>query len=355
MDKLLTISIAAYNMESYIRQALDSMIVERLIDDLEVFVIDDGGTDRTLEITQEYAQRYPHSIFPVHKENGGYGTTVNYSIEHATGKYFKLLDGDDEFDRKAFSCFVALLKAVDADIIISSVTIMKGRRAKTKREENVKMGKVIELCELDRIQNCSIWTTTVRTEILQQAGILLPEKCLYTDTIYMIKVLAQARTIYFCDLSVYRYRLDRSGQSSSPDVIAKHYQEQIRVFKLMAETYVACKSQGNPNLPVLRYRLMYTYQKAVSAIMRLNPKVALEVLRRFETDGRQTINEVYTAAEKRGKLGAMLWLLRRTNYMFFPLAKISFDIWHNKGFGGGGLTGKLHNTPVIADCMGCAA
>lgn len=61
--KILTVSIAAYNMEKYIRQALDSLIDERVIGDLDVFVIDDGGTDRTFEIAKEYAAKYPHSIF----------------------------------------------------------------------------------------------------------------------------------------------------------------------------------------------------------------------------------------------------------------------------------------------------
>ena len=97
-DKTLTISIAAYNMEAWIKRALDSLLDKRVIDDLEVFAVDDGGTDRTLEIAKEYALQYPNSIFPIHKENGGYGSTVNYSVKHANGKYLKLLDADDWFD-----------------------------------------------------------------------------------------------------------------------------------------------------------------------------------------------------------------------------------------------------------------
>ena len=117
--KILTISIAAYNVEQYIRQALNSIIDESVIDELEVFVVDDGGTDQTLEIAKEYAEKYPQSIIPVHKENGGYGTTVNYSIARATGKYFKLLDGDDWFDTEALCRLVKALRETDADIIYS--------------------------------------------------------------------------------------------------------------------------------------------------------------------------------------------------------------------------------------------
>ena len=120
MEKILTVSIAAYNMEKYIRRALDSLIDERIIHDLEVFVIDDGGSDSTLDIAKEYASKYPNSIFPVHKENGGYGTTVNYSIQYANGKYFKLLDGDDWFDKNGLYELVNRLKKADSDIILTN-------------------------------------------------------------------------------------------------------------------------------------------------------------------------------------------------------------------------------------------
>ena len=94
MDKILTISIAAYNVEKFLRSTLNSLCEQTVIEDLEIFVVDDGSTDETLCIAQEYEKKFPDSFFAVHKENGGYGSTVNYSIAHATGKYFKLLDGD---------------------------------------------------------------------------------------------------------------------------------------------------------------------------------------------------------------------------------------------------------------------
>ena len=94
MKKTLTISIAAYNVQKYIRQTLEFLIIPKIIDDLEIFVIDDGGQDETLSIAKEYADQYPDSIFPIHKENGRYGTVFNCAIQRASGKYFKLLDGN---------------------------------------------------------------------------------------------------------------------------------------------------------------------------------------------------------------------------------------------------------------------
>ena len=106
-------------MEKYIRQALDSLLSCRHAQSIEIFVIDDGGTDHTLEIAKEYAWKHPGTVIPVHKENGGYGSTINYSIEHATGKYFKQLDGDDWFCADKLDDFICLLGNVDDDMVFS--------------------------------------------------------------------------------------------------------------------------------------------------------------------------------------------------------------------------------------------
>ena len=91
MTKTLTISIAAYQVGQYIDQCLQSIVHSEAIDEIEVFVVDDGGRDDTLEKAERYRAQFPDSIFLVHKENGGYGSTINYSLAHATGTYFKKL------------------------------------------------------------------------------------------------------------------------------------------------------------------------------------------------------------------------------------------------------------------------
>ena len=118
MGKLLTLSIAAYNAEKYIRNALNSLVDESILDALEVFVIDDGGIDSTLDIAREYERNYPHTFHAVHKENGGFGSTVNYSIANATGKYFKLLDADDWYETEGVVSLVQFLGETDDDLIV---------------------------------------------------------------------------------------------------------------------------------------------------------------------------------------------------------------------------------------------
>ena len=325
--KILTISIAAYNVRDYIRQTLDSLTDERVIDALEVFVVDDGGTDGTLDIAKEYAARYPDSIFPIHKENGGYGTTVNYSIAHATGKYFKLLDGDDWFDINGLVALVDILKKTDADIVLSPwKTVTEDGEKKLHAEKDVPMNTPVRLSEVDRVRQLSAKSITARTDAVKRAGIDLPSKSLYTDVIFTIKVLAAAGTIYYSDDCVYCYRLGRAGQSVDAASRAKHYKEGMNVSRISTRFYEACKASGNSNRSVLLWDAAFVYcVGAVKCIMCLEPKTGKAVLKQFEKESRNISKDVYDAALRYGKAGLMLRLLRLTGYMAFPLAKAVFD------------------------------
>ena len=119
MGKILSVSIASYNVEKFIRKALDSCCVPEIMDRLEVLVVNDGSTDSTLEIAREYEEKYPQTFRVIDKKNGGYGSTVNASIKAATGKYFRLLDGDDWFDRDGLVSFIEELTVAEEDMIVA--------------------------------------------------------------------------------------------------------------------------------------------------------------------------------------------------------------------------------------------
>ena len=120
MSKILTISVAAYNVEAYIKENIESIVAAKVKDDIEIFVVDDGGKDGTYEIAEDYKNLYPGIVHAVHKENGGYGSVQNYSIAHATGKYFKILDGDDWMDTEGLTKLVEYLKASDVDAVVTN-------------------------------------------------------------------------------------------------------------------------------------------------------------------------------------------------------------------------------------------
>ena len=77
MHKILTISVAAYNVDKYIRELIESVVQSSMSEKIEILIIDDGSNDNTYKIAKEYSDKYD-SVSVITKENGGYGSTVMY-------------------------------------------------------------------------------------------------------------------------------------------------------------------------------------------------------------------------------------------------------------------------------------
>lgn len=322
MGKTLTISIAAYNMEKYIRRALDSLIDERIIEDLEIFVIDDGGQDATLKIAKDYAERYPSSIFLVHKENGGYGTTVNYGIAHAKGKYFKLLDGDDWLDRDGLYALVNQLKAVDCDVMLTNYLTGPDENHLEKHQiEGLENQKAIDICELNLKEMVWHAEITFKTTMLRGIGLSLPEHMLYTDTIYALEPFAFADTIYFYNIEVYCYYIGREGQSMSKSVRKKHRAEQWKIIEMLCGSYERKKKDGH-HVDYFGHAISIAYAGAFREFIQTAKLLAAEAAAFQSYDYRiRTISaDIYQRAEMQGKAGLLLkWMRRSGFHLFYPV------------------------------------
>lgn len=324
-SKILTISIAAYNVENYIRRTMDSLIDERVIDDLEIFVVDDGGTDRTLEIAKGYAERYPHSVFPIHKENGGYGSTVNYSIAHATGKYFKLLDGDDWFDKEGLYQLVSMLKETNADLVITPFCKVNETNTVENIRYDVRWGEEIEFDELlkERLPLFHMHTMTYRTKVIRDSELELPEKCLYTDVIYATVPISLCKTISFLESIVYMYSIGREGQSVERSSRVKHKSDYKKISLIDCGHYERLKSLNAENLQYIRLRAASGCTGAIISIL-ASPvnSDSLRELKEFDRKIREISEDVFYEEEQLGKVGKLMKLLRRTGYLPYWFLKL---------------------------------
>lgn len=258
MQKLLTVSVAAYNVADYIRGTLDSLLHPDCIDALEILVVDDGGTDETLSIVKEYEEKYPQSVIGIHKENGGYGSVINTSIRRATGKYFKQLDGDDWFETENLPEFLQLLKQVDADYVVTPMWMFnevdESRVLRDYFEELSTGVRSFDAMDFKTISpmHCS----TFRTKLLQEHDITITEHCFYTDVELVNRPLPYLETICISHTPVYVYRVGREGQSVSVTGIRKHYREHERVFWNLLRIYNSLPEEKTAKRSFLRQRLV---------------------------------------------------------------------------------------------------
>lgn len=84
-----------------------------------MLVVNDGSKDNSSDIAHEYESQYPVTFRVIDKENGNYGSCVNRGLAEALGKYIKVLDADDWFDKEGFAEFLDYLGDCDSDMVIS--------------------------------------------------------------------------------------------------------------------------------------------------------------------------------------------------------------------------------------------
>lgn len=211
--KILTISIAAYNVENYLEETLQSCIIED--DGLDVIIIDDGSLDKTKDISEKFVREYPEIFRYFYKENGGYGSTINFSLKVAKGKYFKLLDGDDSFNTEMLKSFINNLRDSKSDLVITDYLMVYNdlRKSKETIHNRILPQKEYVLKDVEENVIFSMPCLCHKTELLRKLNFKITENCFYTDTEFIVLTMPYISTIIYYDIIIYKYRVGIEGQS----------------------------------------------------------------------------------------------------------------------------------------------
>ena len=248
MEKILSIIIPTYNMAALLPRCLDSLTASGVLDDLDILVVNDGSTDSSRAVAYSYAERYPQSIKVVDKKNGNYGSTINAALPLAVGEYVKVLDSDDCFDSQALAKYVAELKSLEQGVDVSVthfLMIHEGGRTETVKYQNYgrepyTYGKVYNLDKVlgdGFIRYFLMHSLTYRTQLLRDHGYRQTEGISYTDIQWSSYPFFWAGSIVFHDLVVYRYNMDREGQTMDPAVIRKSLPQLERMTMDLMDFY----------------------------------------------------------------------------------------------------------------------
>ncbi len=242
--KLLSVAVPSYNSEAYMRKCIDSLLAGG--EDVEILIVDDGSTDRTGAIADEYEALYPSIVKAIHKENGGHGSAVNAGLECASGLYFKVVDSDDWVKESAYHRILEVLHDITAgdstlDMLVSNFVYEKEGEAKhkvMKYRHALPQDRIFtwnEVKHFHKGQYILMHSVIFRTRLLKECGLKLPEKTFYVDNIFVFEPLMYVRNMYYLDVNFYRYYIGREGQSVNEEVMISRVDQQIKVNKLMVD------------------------------------------------------------------------------------------------------------------------
>lgn len=238
MEKILSISVAAYNLGSMIEDNINSFCNSNVSDYIELIITDDGSKDDTVKIVEEYSLKYPNVIKLIKKENEGPGSTVNSGIKNATGKYFKMVDGDDWVDSKNLEGFVEFLKTIDVDMVFSDYSIFDNQN-KTIIENitfDLKAKEALSFEDCYKACPCQMHAIAFKTSILKDNNIRL-DNCFYTDVEYVLYPIKYVNTVAYYDSIIYIYRVAQSGQSVSIPSMKRNVAQHEMVLNNLLEYY----------------------------------------------------------------------------------------------------------------------
>lgn len=245
---MISIIVPAYNVEQYLGRCLDS-ILGQTYTDLEILVVDDGSTDRTSSIADEYAQKEDR-IKVIHQENRGVSAARNAALKAATGDYIGCVDSDDRITPHMFERMLGVIeengldmaicayKSVDADDAPDADPISTTTTGKTHLLSKEETLDIYVNDDRDFHIYHSVWSRLVRRDILE--GLEFPEGEESEEIVYTAKAIYRCKKIAFIDEPLYIYSKNRSSSiMNSKERLSKrrfdeelpHWKEQIAFFR----------------------------------------------------------------------------------------------------------------------------
>lgn len=268
--KLLTFTVPCYNSQDYMRHCIESLLPGG--EDVEIIIVDDGSTDETGAIADEYARRFPSIVRVIHQENGGHGAGLNTGINHATGLYFKVVDSDDWVDAESYRKVLDTLRNLCAagcmlDMLITNFVYEKeGARKKRATRYSGVLPKE-QLFDWAETRNFKIGkyilmhSVVYRTQLLRDCHLVLPRHTFYVDNLFVYVPLPYVRTMYYLDVDFYRYYIGREDQSVHESVMIRQIDQQLKVNRMMIDAYDLWKI-GNMHLR----KYMMNYLEIITVI-----------------------------------------------------------------------------------------
>ena len=219
---LASIIVAAYNVEAYIGQCVESLVNQSL-QDIEIIAIDDASTDGTFAILAHFAREHANVRLIRHSRNRGLSAVRNTGMESARGKYFAFLDGDDLAACDMLAALTNMAESASADIVVAdfqtfdnqticfdpgSACADAGRLDAESRAEALDPAKEPQLFDM----HCSAGKKLYLRSFVERAELKFQEGHIYEDIYFHFAVMLSARRVALLDRTVFYYRINRPGQ-----------------------------------------------------------------------------------------------------------------------------------------------
>lgn len=318
--ELISVIIPVYNVERFLCECIESVLCQTY-SNLEVIIVDDGSTDSSPKICDEYAEK-DSRIKVIHQVNGGQGKARNVGMGMATGSYYTFLDSDDYWNAEFVERVYFKAKQNDADIVISNYrhinelgeVIAEGRKTKIV-EKQYSGSEAMSVALYWNEFGVGPWAKLYRAEAWK--GILFKEDRIYEDLATTYLVYHKAKRIVFFNEFLMNYRIRENS-----DVHQKFNIKKVRVLDSADEILDYCKKNAKECIPAaesrqiasacfILFRIPYNEMKKYTSVISRCKNIIKKYRRNVMFD---------TKARKKTRIGAAL------SYLGFGIERIIFEM-----------------------------
>ena len=242
MRPMVSIIVPIYNAEQYLRRCVDSILNQEYTD-FELLLVNDGSTDASGDICEEYGDRDPRVIV-IQKENTGVSDSRNRALDRARGKYLQFLDSDDWITPDATRLFVRAAEEYGCDMVISDFYRVVGERLSPKGDIEEEGVLTREEFAAHMMENPAdfyygvLWNKLYRRDIVEEHNLRMDTDINWCeDFMFNLEYIRYAKVFYALHAPIYYY-VKRKGSLASQGInISKTVKMKLNVFEYYNNFY----------------------------------------------------------------------------------------------------------------------
>ena len=208
--KQLSIIVPVYNAEKWLRRCVDSLLNQDLPrEDYEIILVDDGSTDDSPRICDEYLAAHPGLVRVIHQPNSGVSMARNAALDAAVGDYVMFVDADDYIERNCLKEVVEKARCSNLDILFYRHRVITEQSERIV--DSVPLGITAEDIStgecymLNGGNTGSIWRGLYRRDVIEKLGLRFYANITHQDVLFNFHILPFVERIAFSDVLVYNY------------------------------------------------------------------------------------------------------------------------------------------------------
>lgn len=216
MNRLISIIVPVYNSEKYLNRCIDSLINQKY-KNIEIILINDGSTDRSGEICNEYCEK-DDRIITIHKKNEGVSSARNIGLEYANGDYIAFCDSDDWVEEDIYEILFNSLNSNNSQLAFCHFCTGKVIKTETNYSDTIISNEhAIKLILRDEKIGGYLWNKLFSRSLIYGEKKLLFEKEIHVleDQLFVVKCIKKCDNVVFINKQLYHYEQNQGSALNS--------------------------------------------------------------------------------------------------------------------------------------------